>query len=642
MAGAGLARDTRSGWAGLRRRLRALPCAALLCALPAGHATAAPTADSPYAEGAHQALAQRVTGAQSAAYRQVLAELDAWLKRRPDDSAAAVERCRFMEEFAGGEDGGGVEGAEQEAGQCREALAQGALAGAAAVKLFLLERDYGKDAAAHAEALLPQSVSWTGPQRARLYGLLAARWQRQDPLKAGRYALLAVEFDPASGQRLSAADYLSRIGAHQRALALIEGMPPQQWQVWTLRSAIASLIAMNEAPAALRLSQARPDLKLDAASRIKLAHALLDAGDDAAARALMKALLEEPAPKNSYGYAQELELFEFQRDHGERADAIAAYRRLRDKGAAADPYGRYRLSLSWRYPDAPWRAEDWRGVGTLLLYLGLFTLLPAFLVVPLHYRGAVLQARGLALPPPLPAWPWGLGQLWYVLAVVLAGGGLGLYIFCYPQFQALLRAAPPLAGPPADSRSLAHLALFANALNLAALLPLLRRVSPAQLLKGRWPVGQSLAAGLGMAILVLAAGAVLARLEGAVKPGIALGSDTIRALQGIYTLYGAGALLLSAALVTPLTEELMFRGVYLRVAARYLPFWLAAAIQALVFIGLHDQPGAYPVLFLLALGGAWLARRSGGLLAPITLHLVNNSVAALAIMGLTRSLSAMP
>lgn len=637
------ARNTRSTRAGLRRWLRALPWAALLCALPAASQAAAAVpaaqAEPPYPEGSHEVLAQRVNGAQGAAYRQVLAELGAYLKRRPDDEVAAVERCRFMEAFAGGEDGGGVEGAGQEAEQCRKALAQGPLAATAAVRLFLLERDYGKDAAAQAEALLPQSMAWTRAQRARLYGVLAARWRRQDPLKAGRYALQAVELDPASGQRLSAADYLSRIGAQRRAVAMIEGMPPQQWQAWTLRSAIASLIAMNEAQAALRLSRVRPDLQLDAATRVRLAHALLDAGDETAARALMKALLEEPAPQYGYGPAQALELFEFQRDHGERADAIAAYRKLRDQGAAADPYGRWRLSLSWRYPDAPWQAGDWRGVGMLLLYLGLLALVPAFLVVPLHYRGAVLQAHGVALPPPQPAWPWGLGRLWYALAVLFAGGGLGLYIFCYPQLEGLLRGVPLRNSPPADGASLAHLLLFSQALNLVALLPLLRGVSLVPMLKGHWPVGRSLLGGLGMALLVLLAGVILSR---AARPGIALGSDTIRALQGIYTLYGAGALLLSMAVVVPLTEELMFRGVYLRVAARYVPFWLAAVIQALVFIGLHDQPGAYPALFLLALGGAWLARRSGGLLAPIALHLVNNSIAALTIMGITRSLNVMP
>jgi membrane protease YdiL (CAAX protease family) len=619
--------------------LRALACALPLCLLPPG-ALAAPADASPFPEGSHRALAQRVASAQSAEYRRVLAEFDAWLQRRPGDSVAAVERCRFMESLVGDEDPG-VEGAEQDAGQCRQALSQGPVAATPAVKLFGLERDFGKDAAARGEALLPEAAAWPPAQRARLYELLAARCRRDDPLKAGRYALQAVDLDPASGERLSAAEYLSRIGARQRAVAMLQGMPAPAWQSWTLRSAVASLLGMGEAQAALQLSQARPDLKLDAGTRIRLAHALLDAGQDTTARALMKALLAEPAPRSSHGYVQERELFEFQRDHGERADAIAAYRKLRDKGYAADPLARYRLSLSWRYPAAPWSLEDLRGVGMLLLWLGLFALLPLLLVVPLHYRGAVLRARGVVLPPPQPAWPWGLGHLWYVLAVMLIGGGLALYIYCYAQFEDMLHPGLPHTAPPQDTRVLARAYLFMQAFDVLALLPLLRRVRLGELLKGRWSAGQSLVAALGMAIVVLLAGAILNRLLAASPaPGIALGSDTIRALQGMYALYGAGGLLLSAALVTPLTEELMFRGVYLRVAARYVRPWLAAVIQALVFIGLHDQPGAYSVLFLLALGGAWLAWRSGGLLAPVALHMINNSFAALAVMGLTRSLSA--
>lgn len=646
MPGIGLARDRRFSSAGLRRLVRLLCGAIALGVLPAGAAAAAaPAPAAPFVEGSHQVLAQRVYAAQGAEYRRVLAEFDSHLKQRPDDSVAAVERCRFIANFAGDE-GGAVAGAEEDYQQCRQSLSQGPLAASPAAKLFLLEEEYGKSAIQHGEALLPESAAWSAAQRARLDELLAMRYQRDDPLKSGEYALHAVELDPASGQRLNAADYLSRIGARQRAIAVIQGMPAQQWQNWTLRSAVNSLIGLGEAEAAQHLAGERPDIKLDAATRIKLARALLDTGDTAAARALMKALLEEPAPKNIAGYGPERELFEFQRDHGERADAVAAYRKLRDKGYAADPYGRYRLSLSLRHPGAPWRAADLLGPAVLLLYLGLFALAPLLVVMPLHYRGAVKRARGVALPPPFPAWPWGLGHLWYALAVIAVSGALALYIFCYPQFEGLLRQSLPRSGAPADARALAHAYLFLNVFNIVALLPLLHRVPLRPLLLGRWTAAQSLGAGFGISLLVLLVGGALSRALTAAKataaPGIALGSDTIRAMQGIYELYGAAGLLLSSVLLTPVAEELVFRGVLLRVAARHVRFWLAALIQALLFIALHDQPGAYPLLFLLAVSGAWLAWRSGGLLAPIALHMSNNTFAALAIMGLTRSLNLAP
>ena len=621
---------------------------ALLLAGPALGAVVAPAPESPFPEGSYHGLVEEVGRAEAGEYRRVLAEFDAYLKRRPDDSTAAVERCRFADAFAGDEDEGGIDGAGEDAESCRQALQQGPLAATPPVKLYLLQRQFGKAAIARGEALLPESATWTPAQRARLHEFLAARYRQQDPLKSGEHALLAVELDPASAQRLNAAEYLYRIGAQPKAVAMLEGTPPQQWQSWTLRSAISSLLDMGEPRAAQRLSQVRTDLRLDPAIRLRLARALLDAGEEEQARASINALLQGPEAKSLAGVAQLRELFEFQRDHGVRDDAIAAYRRLCQAGKTADPYGRYRLSLLWRYPAAPWHADEWRGAFGLLALMAVLALMPLLVVVPLHYRAAVKRARGLALPPPLPESPWGLGHLWYALAATLICGVLGLYLYAYPQFERMLRQSLPQSGAVADAGGLARAYLFSKLALAAALLPLLRRVQLRKLLLGHWPVGQSIGAGVGAAVAVIAAGAVIARvlqIPGPAlpqTPGIALGSDTIRAMQGIHALYGPVALLLFAAVLTPLVEELVFRGVFLRVAARNVHLWLAAAAQAAVFVLDHDQPGAYALLSLMALAAAWLAWRSGGLLAALVLHGVNNAFASMAVMGITHSINTAP
>jgi membrane protease YdiL (CAAX protease family) len=134
--------------------------------------------------------------------------------------------------------------------------------------------------------------------------------------------------------------------------------------------------------------------------------------------------------------------------------------------------------------------------------------------------------------------------------------------------------------------------------------------------------------------------------SGAVKTlstsGIALGGDTIRGLQGIYAMYGTLGLLLTSALVAPVVEEYVFRGVFLQVTARYAKVWMAAVLQAGVFVVLHDQAGVQGYLLVMALLAAVLAWRSGGLVAPIALHATNNLMVSLAIMGVTRSVSVVP
>jgi membrane protease YdiL (CAAX protease family) len=618
-------------------------CAVVLLAFVAsGRAMAAAPSTGPgpaFGEGSHEAFGKRINASHAAEYRRVLAEYDAYLKRHPDDSIAAVERCRLIDVFAYAEESA-IEAAATDSEQCHGALRDGALADTAAVKLFLWEQEWSEEATAQGEAMLKESASWTVAQRATLHEMLANRYYSEEPLKSGEHSLAAVKLNPASRHRLQAANHLVRIGAKGRAVAMIEAMPADQWQPWTLSSAVTTLTGMGEVTAAGRLTRAHSDIKLPAAARAKLARSLFEAGEADEARALMKALLEEPGNPLTYGHALELELFEFQRAFGERDDAIAAYRKLRDKGYDTDAFGRHRLSLSVRYPDAPWKVADLLGIAGLLALLGLLAFLPAAVVVPLHYRSLAKRVRGVMPGERSSSSPWGLGQLWYALSALLVGGGLSAYLFCYPLLESLMGVGRET---PLDERALARALLCGEAICLLALLPLLRGTDPRRLLLGQWTPHKSVLAGIGMSIVVLMANAMLlAAMKGGAEPGIALGNDTIRAMQGLYSLYGAAGLLLVAALLAPVVEEFVFRGVFLQTAARYVRLWVAALAQALVFVAWHDQPHAYPALFMLAVLAAWLAWRSGGLLAPIALHVTNNAFAAMAIMGITRSLNAVP
>jgi membrane protease YdiL (CAAX protease family) len=79
-------------------------------------------------------------------------------------------------------------------------------------------------------------------------------------------------------------------------------------------------------------------------------------------------------------------------------------------------------------------------------------------------------------------------------------------------------------------------------------------------------------------------------------------------------------------------EEFLFRGVLLRAGARHLAVWAAVAIQSAVFAVWHEDPLDYPAMFVFGIATAWLAIRSGGLLAPIACHATVNLLAAVQIM----------
>ena len=76
--------------------------------------------------------------------------------------------------------------------------------------------------------------------------------------------------------------------------------------------------------------------------------------------------------------------------------------------------------------------------------------------------------------------------------------------------------------------------------------------------------------------------------------------------------------------LAPLGEEMYFRGRLLDALAEKLGPFLASGISAIAFGLLHGIPVLLPVYFLFGLLLVALRRLSGGLLAPILAHMINN------------------
>jgi len=235
-----------------------------------------------------------------------------------------------------------------------------------------------------------------------------------------------------------------------------------------------------------------------------------------------------------------------------------------------------------------------------------------------------------------PASPtWGFGALWLVSAIVLVGQSLALYVFAYGDLQKLLE--PTLGLPSADAAALAAAALASICAAALALPLLLRRDTWAVVLgPGRWTVEESLKAGGRTYAVVIGIGIVYQLLARA--SGLAVGAagsvtggelSTRAMIAAIGHTHGFAVMMLAVAVIVPVAEEFVFRGVVLGAYSRWVSFGWANVLQASLFTLGHDAPAAMPVLFALGLLAGRLRQQSGGLLASILLHGVNNVVAVL-------------
>jgi membrane protease YdiL (CAAX protease family) len=84
--------------------------------------------------------------------------------------------------------------------------------------------------------------------------------------------------------------------------------------------------------------------------------------------------------------------------------------------------------------------------------------------------------------------------------------------------------------------------------------------------------------------------------------------------------------LLLGAVVAPIAEETFFRGFLFAGLRRYYPFWIAAAVSALIFAAGHMVPGAIVPLYVLGFLFAWLRERTGSLWPSIAMHMLSNAL----------------
>lgn len=96
---------------------------------------------------------------------------------------------------------------------------------------------------------------------------------------------------------------------------------------------------------------------------------------------------------------------------------------------------------------------------------------------------------------------------------------------------------------------------------------------------------------------------------------------------------------LSTALIAPLTEEVIFRGLIQSRLSRVMPGWLAVLLSALLFGLCHGQPVWMGYAFLLGLVFGFIALRARSVLPTVAAHVVFNTIGQLSVILEERQVS---
>jgi hypothetical protein len=587
-------------------RRMAAPVGVGLAAAAAVAAAADLPLPDPGERGSHERYVEALRSEEARLAAELLGRYEQRIGEAPDDVVAAVERCRFLAAaFYDPELEENPREAERAA--CVEEV-EARFSEHPDVRVYAVEQRWGEEAAEAGDRFLSAPPAGTQPHHlVAIHTHVARQLQYDDSERAVRHAEAAMALDPSVDLRILVGEAKIDAGDRAGARSVLALRLEETGNAWELEAKGALLADLEDFEAALRAFREVERRGEETARKLDHARALAGVGRIGDARAMY----EQGEPDWATLEARRAH-FEFELEHGTAESARAAYDALVAQGFDADMLGRGRLELLAAHPGAPWKWGDASGLFVLAAITVALAMLPAAFILPIYACGRVRRRRLRPVDAPAPE-RFGLGHAWVASAAMILAMCAGFLV--YPEV--LDGDGYPIGSATADYF------LTSAVASLVGALLVVRRRGAELVAPGRWRWRRM----LGIGVLVAATFHLTA-----VGVAFAIGreagdADTAEMMQSLRTSYGVPMTFLIAALLVPIVEEVVFRGVLLSAFRKHLsPGWANLA-QASMFGLVHVHPVVTPAAFALGLASGRATRVSGSLRTALLAHVLVNAIA---------------
>ncbi|MEM8548058.1 MAG: type II CAAX endopeptidase family protein [Pseudomonadota bacterium] len=560
-------------------------------------------------------------------FDQTLAAYVARTEIQPSDPVAQVERCRFLESVFYSD---GLAVYERPVGEyldkCVLALEHIADEYPDA-RVFLLHQRYGDDYVASFRSFEKEGVfvDWPEDLQAEVYASAAIQSARGDEqsFELGA-ALYALDLAQNEELRLTLVEHYIEAGQHREAAKHLDLFPDTLEQTWLWGRLTQAHLDLGRFEHAEDLLDNWPEDQWSPNTMLvtKIAVGLGKTGE--AIEQMNQHFADEPWNATE----QARELFEFSLQLNDTAAARTAYGHLLDQGLKQDAFWHYKFQLLLLDPSSGFGGRELLALGIGLLVSLATVLATALLLMPVHYRGLLLQRQGAMPVHDVPH--WSLWHAWYVLATMLISSLLAMAVFAHDELWWALFSSESSPVGTTSPEAWTKAMVLTLSLQLVFLAPLmLRRLayfgSPKMTLLG----------GLGIAVGFYVILRIVTLAHVSLWPDIgnfSLQSTSIINDVIVYLLqaHGIWASIAVIGLLIPIVEEWVFRGVLLDAISRHIGFGWANSVQAILFALAHDDYRLFGFYFLFGLLAGYCTKRAGGLFPAILLHVINNSMVVLA------------
>ncbi|MEN7343094.1 MAG: CPBP family glutamic-type intramembrane protease [Pseudomonadota bacterium] len=540
------------------------------------------------------------------------ADYDAAIAATPGDIVLHIRRCQIAARYSYFDEQS-IDALIERADDCFEELER-RFPGHPEMHLALLEGYRVDDVAAYATDLHDEVAGWNLSQHARLHVVLSNARRYDNEWQSKKDCAAAYEFDRSSPCSVEAAEYHKTRGETAEAIAALYSPLDLDIGNYDLARRIDLLVSLGANDKAEQLWRRLRDADPEPYVLLEVAPSLVSIGLSEDAESALADVPEDYWDLDSVLVTR----FRMAVDGSQSATALEVYETLRDQGFEFDPLLRIRGELALIDGSLPWQWRDLNGVAmilTTILILYVFSLVPTSFV---HYRGLVRAKQG-RLSPWAPS-AWQLSHLTGAFFVLALCTFVTTYLFAYTYFF-----------EETDARLVSSIdndgQLLMAQIGLMALfsLPLMIRGTRRGMIYHR---------GLRVLrwILIAIAMAIVARLIFVLLAVVLSGwvelaqiGTTQEAIAAAQRLYGFWPIFFVVAVVVPIVEEFLFRGVMLTVIAGNLSFFAANLIQSVLFASMHDSFWLAPGYIAFALIAGWMTRRTNSLLPAILMHAVFNA-----------------
>lgn len=555
-------------------------------------------------------------------FQEILAEYDDFIRRNPTVIYAQISKCEFIDK-AYYDEYEGYSLKWEEAEECREQLYL-KHPDHPAVIIFKLENLYGEELGSFIEISMDSydgnRTKWEEIQVSQLYDIAARYYKNDFNDRALRYALKAKSYNEELDNSLLLAELYQESGDLETSkTVLIEDLDLDS-EAWELNQKGELLLELKEFDRAITVFERVREKDSSFVKNENLYKILLNTKEYSDARVyLVKDTIQEWTKT-----AGIQKLLEHDIKYSSPEEAIESYTRMQELSYYDDFFGIKRIKIFFKNPFKPISLIGLSHIFILYLFILILFVLPYIWIMPIY---GVSQYFNLNFAN---AEQWNLKHFWGISFVYLVIQFLIAFLFFYQDFlndwfNITYLHNEEVVG---NSNEILYYSIFC----LIGSFLFLNKNRLKYIFRSEWSLLKIIRIGFGFYIFNI----ILIRILGSF---VDLSDTTtyislLNAKQEIILLLQDKGFLLTVlvvAVLAPIYEEIIFRGIILNSVSKHLGFHTANVIQATLFGVIHYFLPLFPFYFVFGIITGYVARNTDGLLTGIIFHAINNFLVVVAL-----------